>query len=109
MKGVATEEDKNIGNRLRILRKEMGVSQMELADVLGITFQQVQKYERGLNRISASRLFKFVRHYNLDMSAFDVKMMDDETSLFLNKYKSLDKDKQELLMDFIKTLSKKKK
>jgi transcriptional regulator with XRE-family HTH domain len=48
--------DKHVGNRVRMRRLMLGVSQTKLADALGITFQQVQKYEKGANRISASRL-----------------------------------------------------
>src|SRR5215207_5351468 len=44
------------GIRVRLRRKELGLSQTDLANRLGITFQQVQKYEKGTNRISASRL-----------------------------------------------------
>ncbi|SCW61863.1 Transcriptional regulator, contains XRE-family HTH domain [Rhizobium mongolense subsp. loessense] len=45
-----------VGGRLRLRRKVLGLSQSSLADALGITFQQVQKYEKGMNRIGASRL-----------------------------------------------------
>ena len=50
--------DLHVGVRIRMRRKEMGVSQERLADSLGITFQQVQKYERGANRVSASKLWE---------------------------------------------------
>lgn len=50
--------DLHVGIRIRMRRKEMGVSQERLADSLGITFQQVQKYERGANRVSASKLWE---------------------------------------------------
>ncbi len=49
--------DKHIGQRLRTRRVVLGLSQTALADGLGITFQQVQKYEKGSNRISAGRLY----------------------------------------------------
>lgn len=49
--------DKHVGARLRLRRKALEVSQEKLAEALGITFQQVQKYERGGNRISASKLY----------------------------------------------------
>ncbi|MFN9926323.1 MAG: helix-turn-helix domain-containing protein, partial [Phenylobacterium sp.] len=45
--------DRHVGLRVRMRRKELGVSQERLAESLGITFQQVQKYERGANRVSA--------------------------------------------------------
>lgn len=50
--------DRHVGLRIRMRRKEMGVSQERLAESLGITFQQVQKYERGANRVSASKLWE---------------------------------------------------
>lgn len=50
--------DVHVGQRIRMIRKDRGMSQSELADALGITFQQVQKYERGFNRISASKMFE---------------------------------------------------
>jgi transcriptional regulator with XRE-family HTH domain len=48
--------DKLVGRNIRVLRLAKGLSQTELADELGVTFQQVQKYEKGTNRIGASRL-----------------------------------------------------
>jgi transcriptional regulator with XRE-family HTH domain len=48
--------DKHIGTRVRARRVMLGMSQEKLADALGLTFQQVQKYEKGVNRIGASRL-----------------------------------------------------
>ena len=50
--------DLHVGIRIRMRRKEMSVSQERLAEALGITFQQVQKYERGANRVSASKLWE---------------------------------------------------
>ena len=48
--------DKRLGERVRTRRLEIGMSQERLAELLGVTFQQVQKYEKGVNRIAASRL-----------------------------------------------------
>lgn len=48
--------DLHVGARIRLKRKLAGISQMQLADALGITFQQIQKYEIGSNRMSASKL-----------------------------------------------------
>jgi len=53
--------DVAVGLRLRTLRKSRGMSQDQLGKALGITFQQIQKYERGTNRISASMLVKSAR------------------------------------------------
>jgi transcriptional regulator with XRE-family HTH domain len=51
--------DRRVGERLRSRRLKMGLSQSELGASAGVTFQQVQKYERGANRISASRMIQF--------------------------------------------------
>src|SRR3979409_1391114 len=48
--------DKHVGTRMRMRRMMLGMSQEKLGDALGLTFQQVQKYEKGMNRISASKL-----------------------------------------------------
>ena len=50
--------DSHVGARMRLRRTLLGISQEQLAAALGLTFQQVQKYERGTNRVSASRLFQ---------------------------------------------------
>jgi transcriptional regulator with XRE-family HTH domain len=47
-----------VGQRIRVQRQAIGMSQTKLADALGVTFQQVQKYERGKNRVGAGRLTK---------------------------------------------------
>lgn len=56
-----SQVDLHVGKRLRARRQELKLSQEALAEELGITFQQVQKYERGSNRISAGRLFQLAR------------------------------------------------
>ena len=48
--------DKYVGSRIRVRRQTLGISQRKLAHALGVTFQQIQKYENGTNRIGASRL-----------------------------------------------------
>ena len=53
-----SDVDVQVGQRIRILRQEAGMSQTALADHLGVTFQQVQKYEKGTNRVGAGRLTK---------------------------------------------------
>jgi transcriptional regulator with XRE-family HTH domain len=51
--------DKHVGHRLRQRRALLGISQEKLGEAVGLTFQQIQKYERGSNRIGASRLYQF--------------------------------------------------
>jgi len=53
--------DIHVGRRVRLHLKELGISQERLAEGLGLTFQQVQKYERGANRVSASKLYDMAR------------------------------------------------
>ena len=55
-KGPLNPIDKHVGSRVRMRRLMLDMSQADLANGLGITFQQVQKYEKGVNRVSASRL-----------------------------------------------------
>lgn len=55
--GEANPIDVHVGKRIRLRRNALGMSQEQLAEKLGLTFQQVQKYERGMNRVSASRLW----------------------------------------------------
>ena len=61
--------DVDVGARVRIRRRWLGFSQSELAKALGITFQQVQKYERGSNRISASMLVKVAAKLETSVAA----------------------------------------
>ena len=62
--------DLHVGGRVRMRRKLLGVSQEHLADSLGLTFQQVQKYERGANRVSASKLYEIARTLQVPVSFF---------------------------------------
>lgn len=62
--------DRHVGLRVRMRRKEIGVSQEKLAEALGITFQQVQKYERGANRVSASKLWEIARALGTPVAYF---------------------------------------
>ena len=62
--------DKHVGRRLRWRRRELKLSQELLAERLGVTFQQVQKYERGANRVSAGRLFELAQALNTTIPYF---------------------------------------
>ena len=62
--------DVHLGSRIRLLRTGRGLSQTELGTALGITFQQVQKYERGMNRVSAARLFDLARVFAVPIGFF---------------------------------------
>ena len=64
------EVDVFVGQRLRELRMLAGLSQSDVASALGLTFQQLQKYERGFNRVSASRLYKLAQFFRVPVSVF---------------------------------------
>lgn len=69
--------DAHVGSRLRQRRMLLGISQEQLAEMLGLTFQQVQKYERGTNRVSASRLFQLARALDTPITWFFDDMAAD--------------------------------
>jgi len=62
--------DLHVGRRIRLRRNVLGWSQEQLASVLGVSFQQVQKYERGLNRVGASRLHDLMRALDVPIGYF---------------------------------------
>ena len=62
--------DNHVGHRLRARRKELGLSQNRLAEAIGVTFQQIQKYERGANRVVASRLYDLAAALDVPVSYF---------------------------------------
>ena len=68
MKKSPNPTDKHVGSRVRMRRMMLGMSQEKLGDALGLTFQQVQKYEKGTNRIGASRLQHIARILQVPVS-----------------------------------------
>ncbi len=59
-----------VGKRIRMRRTQKSISQSELADALGVTFQQVQKYEKGTNRVSCSRLYEIAKTLDAPITYF---------------------------------------
>ena len=74
----STAFDKHVGARIRLLRESRGLTQSELGQGLGVSFQQLQKYERAGNRISAGRLFEVARILNVEIGYF-FEGLDDKT------------------------------
>ncbi len=70
MKKSTGSIDKEIGSRVRTRRMLIGMSQEKLGEMLGLTFQQVQKYEKGTNRISVSRMIEIAKILGVDISFF---------------------------------------
>lgn len=70
MGGSAGNMDLTIGKNLRAFRKERNLSQQGLAEICGVTFQQIQKYEKGINRISASTLWNISEGLSVKITDF---------------------------------------
>jgi transcriptional regulator with XRE-family HTH domain len=62
--------DHHVGARIRERRIMLGLTQQQLADLIGVTYQQAHKYERGINRVSAGRLFEIARVLSVPVSHF---------------------------------------
>ena len=69
-KGTADPIDRYVGSRLRVRRLGLGMSQTKLGQAIGVTFQQVQKYENGANRVGASNLYKMAKALGVDVGFF---------------------------------------
>jgi len=66
----ATDIDRHVGARIRERRIMLGLSQQQMADMIGVTYQQAHKYERGINRISAGRLYEISQVLTVPVSYF---------------------------------------
>lgn len=80
-----TDVDKYVGGRIRERRVMLGLSQQQMAHLIGVTYQQAHKYERGINRISAGRLYEIARVLRVPVSYFfeglDGENNEDELSI----------------------------
>lgn len=105
------------GSRLKLARKLRQVSQTELASHVGLSFQQVQKYEKGVNRMGASRLLQFSQFLEVPISFFfdprqlmlsDSSFSMDENSLrLLANYRAIgDKAARQLVFDMVTWMAK---
>lgn len=88
--------DRHVGKRVRLRRTLLGLSQEQLGDALNLTFQQVQKYERGTNRISASRLWDISQILDTSISYF-FEDMSPQTKL--GSPRKVNREEQKLLED----------
>lgn len=111
------------GEQLKKRRKELGMSQKVLAEALGVTFQQVQKYEKGLNRIGASRLYDLCEALKTKPSYFFKGMnydLPDNSDILavaegisdtydvveiIKMFSSIDESKKKIIIDLLKSLS----
>ena len=82
---MTSDIDLHVGKRLRRRRRLLGLTQQSLAEEVGIRFQQIQKYETGMNRISASRLWDIASALQVDISYFfqglDMDALEDDLAI----------------------------
>lgn len=91
--------DIHVGGRLRMRRSMLGMSQETLADSVGLTFQQVQKYERGFNRVSASRLYQFSKILDVPVSYFFDRYGEGDRKSGILNYGMADNEQAPILSD----------
>jgi transcriptional regulator with XRE-family HTH domain len=79
----ASSIDRHVGARIRERRIMLGLSQQQMADMIGVTYQQAHKYERGINRISAGRLYEITRVLNVPITYFfeGLEVAEDDETL----------------------------
>jgi len=109
-----TDIDKKVGQNLVKLRQFRGISQEDVANAVGVTFQQIQKYEKGKNRISVSRLWQFSHVLRIPVEEFydgiegaprsaALKMTPEQLSL-LKKYNTLPESQKKEVQDYVRFL-----
>jgi transcriptional regulator with XRE-family HTH domain len=76
----ANDTDKHVGARIRERRIMMGLSQQQMADMIGVTYQQAHKYERGINRISAGRLYEIAQVLSVPVNFFFEGLEEDNAA-----------------------------
>ncbi len=114
-----TPTDIHIGKRMKIRRISLGLSQVEVAKTLGLTFQQIQKYEEGINRVAGGNLyaiskilkvpinyfFEGIDNEDKEIEEIDRKELNKEVLTIIRLFKNIkDKKKKNLLVDAFKNL-----
>lgn len=104
------EEEIKLGNLIRMHRMRMGLSQKDMAQLIGVSFQQVQKYESGDNRISATRLIQISKALNVSISELmgensKSSVVDPKMNEFISRIYMLKESQRELIYDLAKCLT----
>jgi transcriptional regulator with XRE-family HTH domain len=95
----ATDTDRHVGARIRERRVMLGLSQQQMADLIGVTYQQAHKYERGINRISAGRLYEIAQVLKVPVGFFFEGLdEEDETEVELS-------DRQRMCLELARNFS----
>ncbi|SOD99239.1 helix-turn-helix domain-containing protein [Caenispirillum bisanense] len=92
--------DRHVGRRVRLRRTLLGLTQQELGEQIGVTFQQIQKYERGTNRISASRLWEIARVLKVPVSFFFEDFREDDDAAHETEENAISTEELRLLVAF---------
>ncbi|ATP12742.1 helix-turn-helix domain-containing protein [Bartonella henselae] len=92
--------DISVGKKIRFRRSIMGLSQKQLGSHLGITFQQIQKYEKGINRVSAGRLQEIADRLDVPVSFFYADISKKEDTLYPDNDRISNKAEHLLLKNF---------
>ena len=102
--GILTSRE--IGERMRELRKRRGLTQEQLAEIVDVTFQQIQKYENGSNRLNADKLQTIAQALSVPVSAFfdddkgDERLLSEQERKLVDGFRSLSSsDVREFLVD----------
>ena len=103
--------DLKVSNRIRARRMLLGINQSELAEAASVSVQQIQKYERGKNRVSAGRLYELAKilrvpvqyfFLNINTEALDTNSLEEEGEDFLHSTAENPKNNEREIMSFIK-------
>ncbi len=101
---MTNEIDYHVGRRLRRRRRLMGYTQQSLAELVGVRFQQIQKYECGANRVSAARLFELAEALNIPVQYFyeGLSVRDQENAEDLPEFMAPDIMSKKETMDLVR-------
>lgn len=110
LKNFTSENDKIIGDNIRKLRALCGISQFDMARYLEVSYQQVQKYEKGINRVSAERLFRLRHLFGVSYEQFyqGVSIDNDRRIVSTKEHRRADQMLQDK-MDALSSLTLKHK
>lgn len=108
-RGIPQDIDKQIGLKIRQIRLAKSMTQSQIAEAFDVTFQQVQKYERGVNRISAGKLYQFSKFVAVDINFFFTDTPCNETvegsNGFLHDFAKLSSKQRTAVATMTKELS----
>ena len=99
-RGKPTEVDVHVGRMIRRRRQLLGLSQTNLADRLNVTFQQVQKYERGSNRVGAGRLYQLATVLDVPVGYFFEELPDQQNQILAEQSPALSREAARVLRAF---------